>query len=58
MRLDRPSAFESMEGWIERALLNARHVARYLWHPFRNSPAVLRAESSGSKDEQIPRLLC
>ena len=46
-----------MEGGIERPLLNAEHVARYLLNALGYAPAVLRPEGEGAEDQQIQSAL-
>jgi hypothetical protein len=46
-----------MEGGIERALLDAQHVARNLLDALGYGPAMLRFERKGLQDEQIQRSL-
>lgn len=57
MGLDQAAAFESVEGRIERALLDAQHVARHLLHSFGDGPTMLRTEGNCSENEQIQRSL-
>src|ERR1700733_12188965 len=46
-----------MEGGIERALLDAQHVARNLLDALGYGPAMLRFQRKGLQDEQIQRSL-
>ena len=46
-----------MEGGIERALLDAEHVARDLLDALGYGPAMLRFQRKGLQDEQIQRFL-
>ena len=51
--LDPATALEAVKGGIERTLLDAEDVARYLLDALGDGPAVLRAEGKSLEDEQV-----
>src|SRR5213592_3376249 len=51
--LDPTSPLQSMQGGIERTLLDAQNVAGDLLNALRNAPAVLRFEGQGLEDQQV-----
>src|SRR3954447_21021976 len=55
--LDPAAPLQAMEGGIERALLDAQHLARNLLDALGYGPAVLRFQRKGLQDEQIQRSL-
>ena len=49
--------FETVQGRVERALLDLKHLARNLLNAFGNRPAVFRFERDSFQDEKVERSL-
>lgn len=51
--LDPATPLETMQGRIERALLDAQHIARNLLHTFGNSPSVLSTGQQSAQNQEV-----